>query len=55
MKKPENERWAVLINEFGEVGVDASLLESVQKMKRNFPKSSVDACVARTGSRCRWP
>ena len=27
-KKPENERWAVLINEFGEVGVDASLLET---------------------------
>ena len=27
-QKPENERWAVLINEFGEVGVDASLLET---------------------------
>ena len=25
--KPNNERWAVLVNEFGEVGVDGSLLE----------------------------
>tara|TARA_E500000178_G_scaffold41554_1_gene37259 strand:- start:492 stop:1352 length:861 start_codon:yes stop_codon:yes gene_type:complete len=27
-QKPKNERWGVLINEFGEVGVDASLLET---------------------------
>ena len=27
-QKPKNERWAVLINEFGEVGVDASLIEA---------------------------
>ena len=25
--KPEDERWAVLVNEFGEIGVDGSLLE----------------------------
>lgn len=25
--KPSNERWAVLVNEFGEIGVDGSLLE----------------------------
>lgn len=25
--KPENERWAILVNEFGEIGVDGSLLE----------------------------
>jgi len=24
--KPENERWAILVNEFGEIGVDGSLL-----------------------------
>ena len=24
--KPDNERWAVLVNEFGEIGVDASLM-----------------------------
>ncbi len=26
-QKPESERWAVLVNEFGEIGVDGSLLE----------------------------
>jgi G3E family GTPase len=26
--KPTNERWAVLINEFGEIGIDAALLDS---------------------------
>ena len=26
--KPENERWAVLVNEFGEIGVDGSLVQS---------------------------
>ncbi|MBL4796910.1 MAG: GTP-binding protein [Oleispira sp.] len=25
--KPENERWAVLVNEFGEIGIDGSLLK----------------------------
>ncbi|KJG37402.1 cobalamin biosynthesis protein P47K [Photobacterium angustum] len=25
--KPDNERWAVLVNEFGEIGVDGSLLQ----------------------------
>ncbi len=25
--KPDNERWAVLVNEFGEIGVDGSLIE----------------------------
>lgn len=27
-QKPEQERWAVLVNEFGEIGVDASLLDT---------------------------
>lgn len=27
-KKPANERWAVLVNEFGEVGIDGALLSS---------------------------
>ena len=29
--KPEGERWAVLVNEFGEVGVDGSLVKGQQK------------------------
>tara|TARA_B100000446_G_scaffold75853_1_gene71727 strand:- start:179 stop:1189 length:1011 start_codon:yes stop_codon:yes gene_type:complete len=28
--KPENERWAVLVNEFGEIGVDGSLFQGQQ-------------------------
>ncbi len=28
--KPENERWAVLVNEFGEIGVDGSLVQGQQ-------------------------
>lgn len=28
--KPETERWAVLVNEFGEIGIDGSLMESSQ-------------------------
>jgi len=26
-QKPANERWAILVNEFGEIGIDASLLK----------------------------
>lgn len=29
--KPDNERWAVLVNEFGEIGVDGSLVSGTQK------------------------
>jgi len=28
--KPEHERWAVLVNEFGEIGIDGSLLQGQQ-------------------------
>ena len=35
-QKPKNERWAVLINEFGEVGFDASLLETGTKNEKKF-------------------
>lgn len=30
-QKPENEYWAVVVNEFGEVGIDESLLETEEK------------------------
>lgn len=30
-QKPEDERWAVLVNEFGEIGVDGSIFEGQQK------------------------
>ena len=28
--KPTNQRWAILVNEFGEIGVDGSLFEGQQ-------------------------
>jgi len=28
-QKPEDERWAVLVNEFGEVGIDGAIIEAV--------------------------
>ncbi|MEP2652363.1 MAG: GTP-binding protein [Paraglaciecola sp.] len=31
MAKPKSERWAVLVNEFGEIGVDGALLTSPEK------------------------
>jgi len=33
--KPKNERWAVLVNEFGEIGVDGSLVQGQQIDKEN--------------------
>lgn len=33
--KPKNERWAVLVNEFGEIGVDGSLVQGQQIDKKN--------------------
>ena len=29
-QKPAHERWAVLVNEFGEIGIDGSLLQNHQ-------------------------
>lgn len=34
--KPNNERWAVLVNEFGEIGVDGSLLQGQQNSAQNL-------------------
>lgn len=33
--KPSNERWAVLVNEFGEIGVDGSLFEGQHNSENN--------------------
>ncbi|PSW13200.1 cobalamin biosynthesis protein CobW [Photobacterium rosenbergii] len=32
--KPDNERWAVLVNEFGEIGVDGSLFEGQRSQQQ---------------------
>ncbi|WP_413700547.1 CobW family GTP-binding protein [Psychromonas sp. KJ10-10] len=34
--KPKNERWAVLVNEFGEIGVDGSLVQGQQSEQQVF-------------------
>ena len=39
--KPANESWAVLVNEFGEIGVDGSLLQGQQGEQRNVFVSEV--------------
>lgn len=35
--KPENEKWAVLVNEFGEVGIDGSLLADSGALLKEIP------------------
>ena len=48
-QKPGNERWAVLVNEFGEVGVDASLLETgVTNEKEVFLREVPGGCMCCT-------
>ncbi|MGF1765277.1 CobW family GTP-binding protein [Aliivibrio kagoshimensis] len=34
-KKPKGERWAVLVNEFGEIGIDGSLFQGQQNKKQH--------------------
>lgn len=43
--KPENETWAVLVNEFGEVGIDGALLEGQGAFVREVPGGCM-CCVA---------
>ena len=35
-QKPEDERWAVLVNEFGEVGIDGSLLHGKDRVEQGI-------------------
>ena len=35
-QKPSHERWAVLVNEFGEIGIDGSLLQNNQSTDSNI-------------------
>lgn len=43
--KPEGETWAVLVNEFGEVGIDGALLENQGAFVREVPGGCM-CCVA---------
>jgi len=43
--KPENERWAVLVNEFGEIGVDGSLLQGQSNEQQVFIQEVPGGCM----------
>ncbi|MDO6446620.1 GTP-binding protein [Colwellia sp. 1_MG-2023] len=44
--KPENERWAILVNEFGEIGIDGSLINRHLKNTNNiFIKEVSGGCM----------
>ncbi len=45
-EKPANERWAVLVNEFGEIGVDGSLFEGQHNEKQGvFVREVPGGCM----------
>ncbi|KPP97991.1 GTP-binding protein [Marinobacter sp. HL-58] len=44
-KKPDGEVWAVLVNEFGEVGIDGAILETEGAFVREIPGGCM-CCVA---------
>ncbi|WP_061040347.1 CobW family GTP-binding protein [Vibrio coralliirubri] len=46
--KPENERWAVLVNEFGEIGVDGSLIQGNQTTQQVFIREVPGGCMCCT-------
>ena len=55
--KPDNERWAVLVNEFGEIGVDGSLFK-VSTLKTAmflFERFQVVACAVPQAYQCKLP
>ena len=48
--KPENENWAVLVNEFGEIGVDGALLQESGASIKQVPGGCM-CCVQGVGMR----
>ncbi len=44
-RKPENEKWAILINEFGNVGVDGAILDQQGAIVKEVPGGCM-CCVA---------
>lgn len=43
--KPEGEKWSVLVNEFGEIGIDGTLLSETNAQVREVPGGCI-CCVA---------
>jgi len=44
-QKPAHERWAVLVNEFGEIGVDGSLLQGQSNKQQVFIQEVPGGCM----------
>ncbi len=49
--KPEHERWAVLVNEFGEIGIDGALLADSGAVLKEIP----GGCMCCVNGRRRYP
>jgi G3E family GTPase len=49
-RKPAHERWAVLVNEFGEIGIDGAILAGGGATVKEIPGG---ACAAWPDCRCR--
>ncbi len=45
-KKPENEKWAILVNEFGEVGIDGAILSAASGMTISEVPGGCLCCVS---------
>ena len=43
--KPENERWAVLVNEFGEIGIDGALLQGQHQQQQVYIREVPGGCM----------
>ena len=52
--KPADERWAVLVNEFGEIGVDGALMEQQDEGVYISEVPGI-ACAAPRDCPCRLP
>lgn len=50
-QKPQHERWAILVNEFGEIGIDGSLFKiSAKKQNNLFIKEVPGGCMCCSSS-----
>ena len=54
-RKTSSERWAILVNEFGEIGVDSEFLKASELLNDNvyFKEVAGDVCAARRVCRCK--
>ncbi|WP_163132399.1 GTP-binding protein [Agarivorans sp. Alg241-V36] len=43
--KPDNERWAILVNEFGEIGIDGALLQGQHQQQQVYIREVPGGCM----------